>query len=75
MKQVLLKTIVIVVGKLTRSRVIWGGAGFHKASRGRDGVRKFSLSCGVGRGWSKKKPCRAGPKIPSFEPAPLNCHP
>ena len=26
-KQVLLKTIVIVVGKLIRNRVLWGGGG------------------------------------------------
>ena len=53
-KQVLLKTIVIVAGKLTRSRVLRGGPGFrvaqgagmgqenfpHHARRVRDGVRQ-----------------------------------
>ena len=50
MKQVLLKTIVIVVGKLTRSRVLRGRAVFCGASRGRDRARKFSPSCEAGRG-------------------------
>ena len=45
MKQVLLKTIVIVVGKLTRSRVLRGGARLRGAPRGGDEARKFSLSC------------------------------
>ena len=60
MKQVLLKTIVIVVGKLIRSRVLWGGAvlrrapkgrdgaSLRKAPKGRDGARKFPHH--VGRG-------------------------
>ena len=50
MKQVLLKTIVIVVGKLTRSRVLRSGAGLCRVSRGGDEVRKFSPSREVGRG-------------------------
>ena len=41
MKQVLLKTIVIVIGKLTKSRVLRGGASLRRASRGEDGARKF----------------------------------
>ena len=40
MKYILLRKIVIVVGKLTRSGVLWGGAGL------RGGLK--------GRGWSKK---------------------
>ena len=43
-----IKKIVIVMGKLTRSRVLWGGVGLHKALRGRDGVRKLSPSWGAG---------------------------
>ena len=67
MKQVLLKTIVIVVGK-SRSKVLQDRAGLHRASRVEDGVRKFSPSCRVMQGWSKIKPCRAGVKILSFSP-------
>ena len=52
-KQILLKTIVIVMGKLTRSRVLRGGVGLHGALSGRDGVRKFSLTCGTRQGWGK----------------------
>ena len=44
MKHVLLKTIVIVVGKLTSSRVLRGGLGLREAPRGEDGARKFFLS-------------------------------
>ena len=77
MKQVLLKTIVIVVGK-SRSKVLQDRAGSHRASRGGDGVRKFSPSCRAMQGWSKIKPCRAGVKILSFRShsAPLSslCH-
>ena len=50
MKQVLLKTIVIVVGKLTRSKVLRGGAGLHGASRSGDGTRNFLRHAGRGRG-------------------------
>ena len=63
MKQVLLKTIVIVVGKLTRSRVLRGRAVFCGALRGRDKARKFSPSCEAGRGWGKKKSCKAGRRL------------
>ena len=45
MEHVLLKTIVIVVGKLTRSRVLQGGAGLCGAPRAGDGSKKFSPSC------------------------------
>ena len=75
MKHVLLKTIVIVVGKLTRSRVLRGRAVFCGASRGRDRARKFSPSCEAGRGWGKKKSCKAGAKTPYFGPTPLHYHP
>ena len=75
MKQVLLKIIAIVVGKLTRNRVLWGGAGLCRAPRGGDGAGKFSPSCGVGQGWSKMKPCGTEVKTPSFGPAPPHCHP
>ena len=50
MKQGLLKKIVIVVGKLIRSRVLRGGARLRGALRGEDGARKFSTSCKAGRG-------------------------
>ena len=75
MKQVLLKNIVIVMGKLTRSRVLWDGAGLCRALRGKNGVNKFSLSCGVRRGWDKTKPFGVGAKTISFEPALPHCHP
>ena len=68
MKQVLLKTIAIVVAKLIRSRVLqvgWGGVGFHRAPMSGDKARKFFL---------KTKPYAAGVKTPSFGPAPLHCH-
>ena len=74
MKQVLLKTIVIVVGKLTRSRILWCGAGLCKAPKGRDEARKSSPSCGARRGWGKIKPCGVGAKTPSFGPATPHCH-
>ena len=48
MKQVLLKTIVIVVGKLTRSRVLQNGAGLRGALRGWD-KKIFSVIQGGGR--------------------------
>ena len=73
MKQVLLKTIVIVVGK-SKSKVLQD-TGLHRASRGGDGVRKFSPSCRAMQGWSKIKPCRAVVKILSFGPIPPHCHP
>ena len=50
MKQVLLKTIVIVVGKLIKSRVLRDGMGLCEAPRGGDEVKKNFLSCGAGRG-------------------------
>ena len=79
MKHVLLKTIVIVVDKLTRSRVLQGGAGLRGAPLGGDGARKFSLSCEAGWGLGKTKSCGAGAKTPSFRtpPAPhaSHCHP
>ena len=50
MKQVLLKIIAIVVGKLTRSRVLWGGVGLCEAPRDGNGARKFFPSCRAGRG-------------------------
>ena len=74
MKQVLLKTIVIVVGK-SRNKVLQDRAGLHRASRVGDGVRKFSPSCKIMQGWSKVKPCRTGVKILSFSPIPPHCHP
>ena len=40
MKQVLLKTIVIVVGKLTRSRILWGGVGRVFARPQKAGMRQ-----------------------------------
>ena len=74
-----MKTIVIVVGKLTRSRILWGGvgwggAGLCKAPKGRDEARKFSPSCGARRGWGKIKPCGVGAKTPSFGPATPHFH-
>ena len=45
--------------------------GFRGAPRDRDGVRKYSPSCGAERGWGKIKSCGAGTKTSSFGPAPL----
>ena len=75
MKQVLLKIIAIVVGQITRNRVLRDMTGFRGAPRGEDGVRKFSLSCGVRRGWDKTKPFGVGAKTISFEPALPHSHP
>ena len=69
MKQVLLKKVVIIVDKLTKSRVLRGGAGIRRALRGRDGATKFSPSCRAGRRWGKTKSCGAKAKTPSFGPA------
>ena len=63
------------MGKLTKNRVLWGGAGLCRTSRERDGVRKFFSSCRAGQGWGKIKPCGAGAKAPSFGSAPPYCHP
>ena len=73
MKRVLLKTIVIVVGK-SRSKVLQDRVGLHMASRGGDGVRKFSPSCRAMQRWSKIKPCQVRVKILSFGPIPPHCH-
>ena len=48
MKQVLLKKIVIVMGKLIRSKVLWGGAGLYGAPRGRMGKKIFPVKRGGG---------------------------
>ena len=75
MKKVLLKKIVIVVGKLTRSGVLRGRVGIRRAPNEGDGARKFSLSCRARRGWGNKKSCGLGAKTPSFGPTPPHCHP
>ena len=77
MKQVLLKTIIIVVGKLIRSKVLQGGAGLRGVLRGGDGGKKnFSIMQGrVGWGWGKTKLCEVGMKTPSFGPTPPHCYP
>ena len=54
-KQVLFKTIVILLDKLTRYRVLQGKAGLRGASKGGNGVKKISLSCRAERGWDKTK--------------------
>ena len=41
------------MNKLTKSKVLRGGAGLLEAPRSGDGARKFPLSCEVGRGWGK----------------------
>ena len=46
------------------------GQGLAQAPRVRDRVRKFFPSCGVEQEWGKKKPCKAGVKITSFDPTP-----
>ena len=43
-----LKTIVIVMSKLIRSRVLRGGTSLRGAPRGGDGARKFFPSCEAG---------------------------
>ena len=73
MKYVSLKKLL---GKLIKKiGVLWGGAGFCSASRGRDGARKFSLSYGAEWEKGKTKSCGAGVKTPSFEPTLPYCHP
>ena len=61
------------MGKLTRSRILQGGAGLHVAPMGRDRVRKFSTSCRAGRGKAgqgqgKTKPYGLRAKTSSFRP-------
>ena len=47
-KQILLKKIVIIVDKLTRSRVLGRGAGICRAPKGVDGTKKISNHAGQG---------------------------
>ena len=49
MKYVLLKTIAIVVGKLTRSSVLQGGAGLCRAQREGMGQENFPCHAEQGR--------------------------
>ena len=87
-KQVLLKTIVVIVDKLTKSKVLRDGAGGGGALRGPKGWgwgKKIFLVMWVGQEWvrqnhagwewSKTKPYGMGLKIPSFGPTPPHCHP
>ena len=74
MKYVLLKKIVIVVGKSTRSRVLRGRMGLHGALRDGDGARKFFLLCGARMGWDKTKQCGLKVKTSSFDLALAYCH-
>ena len=67
-----IKKIVLVVGKLTKSRVLRGEMGFRGTPRGRDGVRKFSPSCKVvedgtrqNYAWQERRP------NPSALPRPI----
>ena len=75
MKYVLLKNKnLITVGKLTKSRFLRGGARHRTAPKGRDGVRKFSLSCGAGRGGDGGRQNHAGwerRSHPSTLPRPI----
>ena len=75
MNQILLKNIVIVISKLTKSIVLRDRTGIRDAPRGGDGVGKFFPLYRVGRGWNKTKLCEVGAKTPSFEPVPPHCHP
>ena len=44
----------------------------REAPRGRDGIRKFSPSCGAGQGWGKTKPAGRGRRPhPSTLPRPI----
>ena len=52
-KQVLLKKIVIIVGKLTRNRVLQDETGLCRAPRDKNGAKKISSLCGVGMGQHK----------------------
>ena len=47
-----IKKIVLIVGQINKKKSFtgWGGVGLRGTPRGGDGVRKFSLSCGAGRG-------------------------
>ena len=75
MNQILLKIIVIVINKLTKSRVLRYRIGIRDAPRGENGVGKFFPLYRVGWGWNKTKLCEVGAKTPSFEPVPPHCHP
>ena len=62
MKEVLLKKIVIVVGKLTRSRVLQGETEIHRPQTAGMGQENFSCYAGRGRdgvrlnlaGWGRR---------------------
>ena len=63
---------------MIRNKILQGRAGLCGSSWGLKGQgwdKKFSPSCGTGRGWGKKNSCGAGEKIPSFGPVPPHCHP
>ena len=72
-----MKQVLIVVGKLARSRVLQDGVEFRVAPRERDWARKVSLSYEVKQGWSKTKPYKTRAKTPILwtRPAPLSSLP
>ena len=67
-----IKKIVLVVGKLTKSRVLRGEMGFCGTPRGGDGVRKFSPSCKVAGDGTRQNYARRGRRPnPSALPRPI----
>ena len=50
MKHVLVKTILIIMDKLTRNRVLWDIVGLRRVPRGADKAKKNFPSCRVGWG-------------------------
>ena len=67
-----IKKIVLVVGKLTKSRVLRGEMGFRGTPRDGDGVRKFSPSCKAARDGTRQNYARRGRRPnPSTLPRPI----
>ena len=72
MKHVLLKTIVIVVGKLTRNRVLWGGVGFCRTPRGKKNFPIMQGGARQGGNWVRQNHVGQGRRShPSDLPYPI----
>ena len=72
MKHVLLKTIVIVVGKLTRNRVLWGRVGFCRTPRGKKNFPIMQGGARQGGDWVRQNHVGQGQRShPSDLPYPI----
>ena len=75
MKQVLLKKVVIIVGKLTKSRVLQGGAGIRRALRAGMGQQNFPHHAGRGEDGARQNLVRRRQKPHPSDPLRPHCHP